>query len=452
MRLTAADVWNPEPGHILTWQAKADGFGVPAPLSLNQITHLDAAAAGAPPLWLAAVFDAEGPIDVDALQRALHDLVARHSSLQIEAVLGDGGVTARRHRPSTLRWSSVTGPETTSAGETGELVRELLAEGCHPFGYPAFAPIAISRPDRSTIVFGMDHLHCDAYSVAVVVDELAALYDGHRLGLPVTLGDPGSFVAAIEAELEEPVRLWPDDDRLREWHEFLRRRDHALPTFPLDLGVAPGADAPQATLVTQLLDAETTTMLSLRARQAGSTAYAASLVALAAALHDLGGPDRLDTLAPISMRSDDASRRAVGWYTAQVPLSLPAGTDEASLAEAGRAVRRALSLAQVPLSEVTETLSTPLVHLRNDVFMVSWMDYRRLPGAALARSRNAHHVSAPTRADDLQLWLARTDDGLDLRVRMPDTETARRVVEEVVALWTLRLREIAGLVRRARPV
>lgn len=63
--------------------------------------------------------------------------------------------------------------------------------------------------------------------------------------------------------------------------------------------------------------------------------------------------------------------------------------------------------------------------------MISYIDYRGLPGAK-AEDRNAHHISNVTTADDAQFWISRTADGLSLRSRFPDTVLAHAVVGSFV--------------------
>jgi len=455
MQVTTADLWAPAPGEVLRWEVRSTGPGRPVPLSLNQRNHLAVAAAGEPSVWLAASFDVDGPIDPRALGRALRAFVRRHSSLQVAAVRDADGIAGVRHDPVGLTWTPVPGPVTTDVDGTRRLVRRLLAEGCRPFDYPAFQPLAISRPTRSTVVLGMDHLHCDAYSLTVVVDELAALYDAFRSGTSLQLPAAESFVREVEAEAADPVRVWPDDDRLRTWHSLLRARDFSLPTFPLPLGVPAGERVPQAALVRRLAGVATMTEVSRVAREAGTSTYAVALSTLASALQDLGGPDRLDLLAPVQTRTGRARRtpattgRAVGWYTTTVPLSVPAEGGTAGIVAAGEAVRQGVRIADVPLDQVLGSLPQPLVRTRGDVFMVSWIDYRHLPGGAQAEQRNAHHISAPTLADDVQIWLSRTHAGLAVRVRIPDTVVARESAESLLDAWSARL---AALVVDPAPV
>jgi hypothetical protein len=449
MQVTTADLWQPQPGRVLRWQVSSNGRGAAAALSFHQRNHLAAAAAGSSSVWLAAAFDVTGPIDPVALEQALRTFVARHSSLQLEVLREQMDSVGVRHRADTLTWSwSSTQSETHSVEHTRALLQAALTEGCHPFGYPAFAPVAISRAQRSTIILGMDHLHCDAYSITIVIDELAALYDARKRGSQARLPDAACFLTQIQRDEQARARISPDDPRLLTWHAYLRERQFALPTFPLPLGVAPGARAAQATIVCQLLDAEAMTQISLLARGLNSSTYASVLAALAKTLRVLGGPRHVDTLLPVALRDDAAVKRSVGWYTTSVPVSIDADVSETGLSAAGRAVSAALTLASVPLSEVLAALPAPLVQTRSDVFMVSWIDYRHLPGAALAAIRNAQHISAPTQADDLQLWLSRTERGLDVRARIPDTPIARATLHTALNLWSYILHELAARGRR----
>ncbi|MCL2542951.1 MAG: condensation domain-containing protein [Nocardioidaceae bacterium] len=427
MRVTAADLWEPAPGRVLTWQVTGGGPGREVPLSLNQRNHLAAAAAGEPAVWLAVSFEVDGPIDAGAAQRAFAALVARHGVLQTEAVSPTYAV--RRERAS-FAWSPGLDRETTDVASTRELLAGLFDEGCRSWGYPGFVPAAISRPDRSQLVIGMDHFYTDAFSLSVIVDDLGRLYDEER-GIPGPDLPPAScFVAGARAESEDPVRMWPDDERLRYWHDFLAHSGHRMPSFPIDLGVAPGERHAQATYVGALADAATTERLA----RPPATTSAVVLSALAGAIGDLGGPAELDILMPMHTRSGPRELRAVGWYTTTVPVTLGADVTATSLAL--RAARRAR---EVPLEQVFASLSAPLTQERRDVFMASYLDYRRLPGHAHSAVRRPEHISSPTLADDLQLWVSRTDAGLGLRVRYPATGTAQRVVGDLVAAWSARL-------------
>lgn len=439
MHVTSAEHWAPAPGTVLTWRASPvpGSASVPVPLSLNQRNHLEAAGAGEPSVWLAAAFEVPGAIDAVALGGAIADLVARHGTLQCEASLGQGGLVGRRHEPAALRWRSRVQARTTGPEETRALVHGCFDRGCDPFGYPAFVPAAISRPEGSTVLLALDHLHADAHSLPVVIEDLHALYDARRSGTPATLPEAGCFVAWAGEGAPPPVA--GDDPRLRAWHDFLAARSYTLPVFPLALGVAPGHRVPQETVLRTLADAEETEALTRLGRGQGASTFAVLLTALGRALGRMGCAAPLQLLVPVGLRRGEDEWRAVGWFTTSVPLEVPTDGGAGSLAVTGERLRRARQLAQVPLDQVIASLPRPLVRTRGDVFMVSWLDYRHTPGHERARTRAAQHISAPTLADDLQLWLSRTGDGVALRVRLPGTAAARRAVGGLYDGWRAEL-------------
>jgi hypothetical protein len=461
VRVLSADLWAPAPGQVVTWDVtpRAGHAPTPAMPTYNQRNHLLGAHAGEPSVWITAAFDVDGPVDRDALEAAFRDLVAGHPGLRVEAVRRPApqSVGLVRHDAAGLAWRRHDGPVTRTADDTREHLVAELSRRCAPFGYPAFLPAAISRPDRSTVVLGMDHLHTDAWSTTVVVDELAARYAEHTsgssgpggsepvrpAGAAAIVGDPADL--AKPADVAGPPFVGADDPRLATWHGFLRDRGWALPTFPLPLGVPDGERVPQRTVVRPLADAATADAVAARARVAGASTSAAVLVTLARAVADLGGPATLETLLPVHTRGDDAARRAVGWHTTTVPLRVETGDGaDGALAATGKALRAARELSAVPLEQVVETLPGPLRFPRVDIFQVSYLDYRRLPGHAASAGRSAHHVSAATRADDLQVWVSRTDDGIAVRARMPRTPTAVATVDAVLERWSELLTGLAG--------
>lgn len=463
MLVTSADLWTPAPGTVVSWDVEPGvAPGRPVDLSLNQRNHLAAAVAGEPSVWMAAGFDVEGPVDAAALERAYQEVVARHSALQVGADVVAGAVHGRHHDAAGLRWTRGADVTTSTVAETRDHVRRRLDAACWPLSYPAFWPAAISRPDRSTVVLGLDHLHVDAYSLAVLVDELHTVYAGLAgEGRVPDLPETSCFVAGLA---DPPSRVPADDVRLRSWHDFLVRQDHRLPTFPLSLGVEPGERAAQRTEVSVLGDATAADRLGEHARLHGGSTATAALAALATAVADLGGPTVLPLLMPVHLRSTPAERRTVGWLTTTVPVELVTHLDPcATLAHAAQAVDAARAMAAVPLDQVLGSASRPLVRERTDVFMASYLDYRRLPGHQAPLRRRAHHVSAPTLADDLQVWVSRTPEGLGVRVRTPATLTAAQVVASLLERWRERVasmgsgrcagpRPVTGAGRPAHPV
>ncbi|XGU19849.1 hypothetical protein ACETU7_36065 [Rhodococcus sp. 3Y1] len=87
-----------------------------------------------------------------------------------------------------------------------------------------------------------------------------------------------------------------------------------------------------------------------------------------------------------------------------------------------------MTLEGVTMAQVRDALGDKIRRTRTDVFMVSYIDYRKLPGTDDHDLLNAHHISNVTVADDAQFWISRTNRGLSLRSRFPDTETANETM------------------------
>lgn len=432
VHVTTIDRYCPPAGELLTWTvdvsaARPEMSDVPP--SFNQTVHL--ATAGDSSTWLAAAFTVRGRVDRAALGSAYRALIARHGTLRSSFSAGPAGIRRHAYDPDDLVLHLGSVVDTTADTVLRDRLRDTLDHACHPFGYPAFLFAAIDRDDASTIICGFDHSHVDAYSISIVIDDLHRLYDGYRwhgqLFDPTALAMSGSFVDFCAAESQAPpVAL--SDPRMRRWLRFFDDRDGTLPTFPLDLGVEPGATAPQATEVRALLGRRETEQFAELCRRSGASVFGGTLAAMADAVRRCGGGPELPLLFPMHTRREERWRNAVGWFTTNAPLRV-VGTGDLleTIRRTGPELRRAVTLGEVPVPQVIEAMGG-LRRTRSDIFMVSYVDYRLLPGADRHRTIDAHHISNATTADDAQFWISRTDDGLALRARHPDTLTAHRTI------------------------
>jgi hypothetical protein len=237
----------------------------------------------------------------------------------------------------------------------------------------------------------------------------------------------GNFVDYCAAE-SEVVPISRTDPRMRAWLQFFAEQDNTIPSFPLDLGVPPGEKAPQAVDLRHLLGPAATDDFHARCRRSGASVFAGVLSAMAQSVRRLGGGPQMSLLFPVHTRQSEPWRNAVGWFTTNAPLAVTTAADFAdTLARTGPALRAAVALGEVPVPQVLEALGG-LHRSRNDIFMVSYVDYRRLPGSVAHTEISATHISNVTSADDIQFWISRTERGLALRTRYPDTPTARTVI------------------------
>ncbi|MBT0566864.1 peptide synthase [Williamsia sp. CHRR-6] len=451
--MTTIDRWSPAPGALVVCELDPSGAAPvesAIPPSFNQQFHLAAASApGAPHTWLAASFDVTGGVDRKALEAAYAALVRRHPTLHSSFEPHAGQVARRTLRdPDQFTYRTVDVDYFHDTDELRDTLWTTLDERCDPFGTPSYVVAAIDRPERSTIICGFDHIHVDAYSIAIVVADMTALYAGFRAepgsyagaDLPPT----GSFLEFCAEQHDETRAADPNCPTLGRWVEFFTERHNIPPTFPLDLGVGPSERHPQAVLLDTLVDADALASVETHCRASGASVFAGVLSAMAHAVHDQGGPRRVSMLFPMHTRRSRRHADALGWFTTNAPMVIDL---EPTLVETmhivGPALRDAISLGEVNLGRVVEAIGG-LNLQRNDIFMVSYVDYRRLPGSDEQAATNATHVSNVTTADDAQFWVSRTDSGLALRVRYPDNPVASATIAGYVTAVRARLLDLIG--------
>ncbi|MFC6010651.1 condensation domain-containing protein [Nocardia lasii] len=420
MHVTTVDHYLPEPGTFMHWTVPTEPTGVasPIPPSFNQLVHLSGAESGS--IWLAAAFDVPGALDRARLAAAYRALIARHGTLRSSFTATPSGPRRVLH-PTPPHLEPQPDQPHTCATTLRETLRRHSDIACAPFAERSYLLAAIDRPHTATIVCAFDHAHVDAYSIAIVIEDLRQLYLGVT---PELLSPTGSFVDFCAT----PVEFGPDDPRLAGWRAFFGDQGVTPPTFPLDLGLAPGQRAPQAVELRHLLSAEDTDSYESFCRTQQAGLFAGTLAALAHSVDAIGGGDRLRLLFPLHTRREPQWHHAVGWFTANAPVTVTVTPELADTIHAAQsAVRAAIDLGTVPLAETLHALGGLRPH-HADIFMASYVDYRRLPGAAHHRAINATHISNTGSADDVQLWLSRSDNGLALRARSPSTPTAHEVV------------------------
>ncbi|SNT34603.1 condensation domain-containing protein [Rhodococcoides kyotonense] len=439
MQVTSITEYVGAAGTYLEWPVSiGDGVLSDVAPSFNQSFHLSAALENAEDtstVWIAVAFDVPGRIDVDALSWAFAQFVERHPALRTSFYADSTGVRRRIHSPAEVEIGSPVRTRIFDSSSLSTHVRVRMNALCHPSRSPSYSFAAVDRRDRSTVLCGFDHAHVDAVSMTVAAEEIASFYTARRTGRQQTLESVGSFVEYCRTEADTPAAD-VSDPRIASWADFVAGCGGTTPMFPFDLGVPQGSSAPQATSVHAVASDEDTERFEHRCRELGAGMFAGVAAALAQASSNIGGPTQLPLLFPLHTRRDPQFSRAVGWFTTNAPMTVTVGADfDETVTAAHASFRAALPLAAVPIPRVLEALGENFHRSRQDVFMVSYIDYRGVPGADCAES-NAHHISNVTTADDAQFWVSRTRDGLSLRSRFPDTPEAHRIIENIAAELT----------------
>jgi hypothetical protein len=124
----------------------------------------------------------------------------------------------------------------------------------------------------------------------------------------------------------------------------------------------------------------------------------------------------------------------MGWYITCAPLEF--STSDAKsftdiLASAHTGLRGTLGNAKFPASKVVSLLGDAFTPTRRDMFsMVSYIDYRKMPGAERHGDSKPLTLGETLQADDAHVWASRLPDGLYLTIRYPITPIAPELLGE----------------------
>jgi hypothetical protein len=137
----------------------------------------------------------------------------------------------------------------------------------------------------------------------------------------------------------------------------------------------------------------------------------------------------------------------MGWFITVAPLEFSlTGADSFAdvLPRAHAGMRGAIRLSRSPAARVIQLLGSDFTVTRRDVFsMVSYIDYRQMPGAERYPEWNPLTIGEVNVADDTHVWASRNHVGLHLGIRHPDTPVADDVLDEYSATISKVLRRVA---------
>lgn len=458
MHVTAIDRYDIEPGTLTEWTLAPAGETLRSevPPSYNQQFHLETARThgAGHSVWMAASFDMPTPLDRAVLRRTFELIIRRHDALWTGFEVLPDRITRLQVPPQAV---AVTDSRPVTFDDTGALRAHLRARFtavCDPLTFPAFLFATVERAGSTTVIAAFDHTIVDGYSLAIALHELRQAYELLCTTPELTdhdvhneLGDPGSFMNfCIQESAGEDVDS--ADPRIRGWARFYEACGGTTPRFPLALGVTPGAPAPQASDVRGLLDAADTARFEEACLDAGGAMFTGLLTAIGTALRREGAPAAVPLQFPLHTRLDPRWEGAIGWLTTSAPITLQIDDPDgfaASLVDTNNSFRSSLDLLGVSMRQVRAGVGDGYRRTSTDLFMVSYIDYRRLPGNERHRDVNAHHISNVTVCDDAQFWVSRTPEGLSIRSRFPDTPLAQATIARFLTGLVTTLAEVCTL-------
>lgn len=286
-----------------------------------------------------------GPLDTDALRRALDEIVRRHGALRTTFAI-DGGralQVVRPHRPLDLPVVDLTTLGTLE--RDADVARRVAQAGQRPFdlvGGPLFEPTLLRLgADDHVLVLRAHHAIFDDWSVGVFRRELAALYCAYAAGEASPLAEPplqfADFVRSQRrrlagAEGERQMAFWRSELAGAPLITQLAVDDPQRPEGSRQVAGAP---------VSLALGAELRDALRGLARRERTTLYMTMLAAFGVLVGRYTGQDDLLMATVVANRNATELEGLIGCFTKKVPLRLRL-TGDPSFGEVLSRTRKAL--------------------------------------------------------------------------------------------------------------
>ncbi|MDT5030225.1 MAG: hypothetical protein QOC94_396 [Actinoplanes sp.] len=373
-----------------------------------------------------------GPIDADALARALGAVVDRHESLRTNVVPTDGAPVQVIRPPAGFALPVLDAAE--------DQVQELAAEfGSRPFDLARDelfrATLLRIADDRHVLLLCLHHIVSDGWSTALLWQEVLAHYGASPLPpLQVQYAD---FAAWQNAWLRgEGVR-----PQLEYWREQLRGLP-ALLELPTDRP-RPAAQTASGATLPVALDPELVRSLHALAGRSGSTVFMVLLAAFTALMSRYSGQRNIAVGTPFANRTRPEVQDLIGCFFNTLVIRSDLSADP-SFTELLAQVRSATLAAQenqdLPFERLVEELNPPRDTGHSPLFQVLFV-HQPAPatGPDLAGVQVEQLPLAGTVAKyDLTLDLVETGDAvagrLEYRTDLFDQATVARLAEHFQVL------------------
>ncbi len=353
-------------------RARPDGT---APLSFAQarMWMLDRMQPGSAVYNVPLPLRISGPLDVDALERALGALRARHEALRTVFAEREDGPVQVIHPPAPLHLPLLDLSSLPAEEREAELRRRVDLDANTGFdlehGPLMRASLLRLEAEEHALLLCMHHAATDGWSTGVLQRELGALYAGFRSGL----GDPLPPLPLQYADFAVWQRERLSGAALERQVAFWRRTLAGAPPaleLPTDRPRPPVESHCGRTLLFPI-SADLADGLRGIARDEGATLFAVLLAALRVVLARHAGQEEVVIGTPVANRRHSSLEALVGFFVNTLALrSHVAGDpDFRTLVRAERdAALAAFDHQDLPFDRVVETLRLPRDAGRNPVF------------------------------------------------------------------------------------
>ncbi|MEC3956780.1 condensation domain-containing protein [Nocardia sp. CDC153] len=383
--------------------------------------------------WIGTIFEMDAPFDAAHWSETVRLWHARHEGLRTTlASCGDTELASYRDtEPERLICAAADVtvaaepvPDVTESRHINEYLTDALELRLSPLRWPHCLLATVEHAETAdfTVLVAADHSVMDAYSQAIVILELRALYAAVAQGEPVrespTFGSSADFA---QWERSMAAALTPECEPVRYWRRFLDGSGGMLPRFEPAITASSTAVShrPQESVSRKLLSLTDLERVEQAVTERGHRLSVAVFTALAIAYRRTFGYISLRAIMPIATRPDLRWLESMGWFVNVVPIDITLAPDldvDSALETTRTTLRRSKVANDATWTRVLELLGCT----DRPRFGVSFLDIRVLPDYELVESLRGHTLRAESYSgDEVFFWIVRAADGLRLSTRFP---------------------------------
>jgi len=267
------------------------------------------------------LFRVRGPIDPQALDRALNRIVARHAILRTIFQSRDGDPVQIVTAPAAIELAKLDLSETIEASRLQTAVATAAAVSNRPFDLtcdPMLRPMLIKLAENDhLLLLAMHHIAFDGWSAGVVMRELSAFYAsdvaGNSADAPAEDVKPLAIQYADFARWQSQAAHSPAmRESLAWWHNRLAGAPPLL-VLPTDRP-RPARETFSGAAETFVIPAELVDRLKQTARDARATLFMTLLAAFQTMLHRYGAGDDIVVGTPVAGRTRVETEGLIGLF------------------------------------------------------------------------------------------------------------------------------------------
>ncbi|HEY7413556.1 MAG TPA: amino acid adenylation domain-containing protein, partial [Ktedonobacteraceae bacterium] len=389
-----------------------DVYVFPVSFAQRQLWFLDQWAEGSPVYIIPCVRLLEGPLSVKALASSLREIMRRHESLRTTFTMHEGQpvqVVAAK-RPFSLPIIDLVALD--SDLQEVQALHLARQEAAQPFDLtrgPLLRTTLIRlRANKHILLLTLHHIISDAWSIGLLLQELATHYNAFLQGQPSLLPELPIQYADFTIWQQEMLREEEINRLLGYWKTHLTGAPDLL-AFPAD-HPRPAIQTFRGAVQTFLIPAQPVLALKRLAQQQGATLFMALLAVFATTLARYSGQTDLVIGTPLATRTQSQLEQLIGLFVNTLALRVDL-SGHPNLGELLDRVRQttleAYAHQELPFEKLVEALAPERDMSHSPLFQVFFTLHN-------APQEDLHFHELTIRSVPLELTSARFDISLDL--------------------------------------